>query len=137
MALTHLADTSVLTRLRTPAVASAIRPLLERAALARTTMTDLEIGFSARNSQEWYALADALNICLPIEIESRHFHRALELQRLLAGDGHRGRKIPDLLIAAAAEHHGLAVLHHDSDYDLISAVTGQPVEWVVPAGSVD
>jgi hypothetical protein len=29
------------------------------------------------------------------------------------------------------------VLHYDSDYDLISAITGQPAEWVVPAGSVD
>jgi hypothetical protein len=29
------------------------------------------------------------------------------------------------------------VLHYDSDFDHISAVTGQPTEWVVPQGSVD
>jgi hypothetical protein len=28
------------------------------------------------------------------------------------------------------------VLHHDTDFDRIAAVTGQPVEWVVPRGSV-
>jgi hypothetical protein len=28
------------------------------------------------------------------------------------------------------------VLHYDHDFDLIAAVTGQPTEWVVPAGSI-
>lgn len=50
---------------------------------------------------------------------------------------HRGVSLPDLLIAACAEAHGMTVLHHDSDYELISSVTGQPVEWVVPRGSAD
>ena len=56
---------------------------------------------------------------------------------MLAAKHQRGRKIPDLLIAAAAEAHGLTVLHYDADFDRISAVTGQRCEWVVPAGSVD
>ena len=42
----------------------------------------------------------------------------------------------DLLVAAAAEKEGLTVLHYDSEYDTIAAVTGQPVEWVVPRGTV-
>lgn len=137
MALTHLADTSVLTRLASPSVAAAIRPLLERGALARTSMTDLEIGFSARNAKEWHALVDALDLCAPVAVQASYFERALEVQRALAGAGQRGRKIPDLLIAAAAERHSLTVLHYDGDYELIAGVTGQPVEWVVPAGSVD
>jgi len=41
------------------------------------------------------------------------------------------------LIAAAAEENGLAVLHYDADFDLITRVTGQPCEWVVPAGTID
>ena len=49
----------------------------------------------------------------------------------------RARKVPDLLIAAAAEARGLTVLHYAADFDRIAAVTGQPCEWVVPAGSVD
>jgi hypothetical protein len=36
--------------------------------------------------------------------------------------------VPDLLIAAIAEHAGLTVLHHDKDFDLIAGVTGQPTE---------
>jgi predicted nucleic acid-binding protein len=59
------------------------------------------------------------------------------VQRLLASKHQRGRKIPDLLIAAAAEGEGLVVLHYDADFDRIAAVTGQRSEWVVPAGSID
>jgi hypothetical protein len=36
--------------------------------------------------------------------------------------------VPDLLIAATAELAGLAVLHHDEDYDIIADVTGQQLE---------
>ena len=56
---------------------------------------------------------------------------------MLASRSQRGRKIPDLLVAAAAEDIGATVLHYDSDFDIISSVTGQPTEWVVPAGTVD
>lgn len=57
--------------------------------------------------------------------------RAVEVQRLLAGRGqHRAPSIPDLLIAAAAELNDLVVLHVDEDFELIAAITGQPVEWV-------
>ncbi|MFN0092069.1 MAG: PIN domain nuclease, partial [Acidimicrobiales bacterium] len=38
--------------------------------------------------------------------------------------------------AAAAESAGLVVLHYDRDFELIASVTRQPVEWIVPAGSV-
>ena len=43
----------------------------------------------------------------------------------------------DLVIAAAAEAAGLSVLHYDSDYDRIAAVTNQPTEWIAPLGSLD
>jgi hypothetical protein len=44
--------------------------------------------------------------------------------------------VPDLLIAATGEVYGAAVVHYDRDFDAIAAVTGQPVEWIVPPGSV-
>lgn len=58
-------------------------------------------------------------------------------QRALANRGLRGRKIPDLLIAAVAQATGLTVFHYDHDYDLIAEVTGQDTKWVVPADTVD
>jgi predicted nucleic acid-binding protein len=55
--------------------------------------------------------------------------RAQQVQLVLAGKGqHRAPSIPDLLIGAVAELAGLNVLHLDKDFDLISSVTGQPVE---------
>jgi len=50
---------------------------------------------------------------------------------------HRGASLPDLLVAATAERHRVTVLHYDHDYDLIASVTGQPTQWVVPAGTAD
>ncbi|MFY1621463.1 hypothetical protein [Micromonospora sp. WMMD736] len=41
-----------------------------------------------------------------------------------------------MVIAAIAEHYGVAVLHYDHDFDRISAVTDQIVDWVgVRAGA--
>jgi predicted nucleic acid-binding protein len=43
---------------------------------------------------------------------------------------------PDLLVAAVAERERVTVLHYDGDYDFIAQVTSQPVQWVVPRGTV-
>lgn len=137
MALTHLLDTSVLTRLRKADIRAAIEPKAQLAQLARAGISDLEIGYSARNDLEWDRLAGALEVFELIETTAEHVVRARQLQRLLASRHQRGSKVPDLLIAAAAEARGLVVLHYDSDFDQIAAVTGQTCEWVVPAGSID
>jgi predicted nucleic acid-binding protein len=137
MALTHLLDTSVITRLSRPEIRAAIEPRAQLAQLARAGISDLEIGYSARNASEWDRLVGALDVFELIETTAEHVVRARRVQRLLATKHQRGRKVPDLLIAAAADARGLAVLHYDSDFDQIAAVTGQACEWVVPAGSID
>lgn len=137
MALKYLLDTSVIKRLSRPAVRRAVEPLAEAGAVARTQITDLEVGYSARNETEWQRLMVALSAFDLIESTASHHRRALGIQRLLAARSQRGRKIPDLLIAAAGEEHGLVVLHYDADFDLITAVTGQPCQWIVPAGTID
>ncbi len=137
MALTHLLDSSVLTRLHHAAVRAEVEPRAERGELARAGIGDLEIGYSARSAAEWDQLAEALQAFELVETTADHLRRARQVQRLLAARHQRGRKVPDLLIAAAAESRGLTVLHYDADFDRIAAVTGQPCEWVVPAGSVD
>ncbi|MGI8714973.1 MAG: PIN domain-containing protein [Solirubrobacteraceae bacterium] len=137
MALTHLVDSSVLTRLRQTAVREAIQPRAERSELARAGISDLEIGYSARDAAEWDRLADALGVFELVETTADHVRRARQVQRLLAAKHQRGQKLPDLLIAAAAEARDLTVLHFDADFDRIAAVTGQRCEWLVPAGSID
>lgn len=137
MALTCLLDTSVLTRLREPGVREAIEPRAERSELACAGITDLEIGYSARSAAEWDRLAEALDAFELVETTNEHLRRARQVQRLLASKHQRGGKVPDLLVAAAAESRNLTILHYDADFDRIAAVTGQPCQWVVPAGSVD
>jgi predicted nucleic acid-binding protein len=132
----YLLDTSVLKRLRDPRVRELIESLTQRALVARSTICDLEVGYSARNGAEWEQLSDALQAFTSVETTAGHVRRAIQVQRLLAIRSERGRKIPDLLIAATAEEQGMAVLHYDHDFDLIAAVTGQPVQWVVPAGEI-
>jgi len=138
MALTHLLETSVLTRMSKPVVAEAVRALeLEPDQLGRTSISDLEICFAARNAAEWDRLALSLKTYTLLETTATDVRRAKEVQRLLAVKHQRGRKLPDLLIAATAEAAKLTILHYDADFDLIASVTGQSCQWIVPAGSVD
>jgi len=137
VALTYLVDTSVLKRLGRPEVRDVIGPLAATGQLGRPTNCDLEVGYSARNSEERARLIHALGAFDEVPTTAEHVTRALQVQRLLAQGSQRGRKIPDLLIAAAAEALGVTVLHYDADFDLIASVTRQRCTWVVPAGSVD
>ena len=136
MALRFLLDTSVVKRLRYLDVRSAIEPLAAAGELGRPSICDLEVGYSARNAQEWDQLVGALDAFQAVDITSAHLRRALQVQRLLAARSQRGRKIPDLLAAAAAEELEATVLHYDADFDLIGSVTGQRCQWVVPPGSI-
>lgn len=137
MALRFLVDTSVLKRLGHLDVRGVIEPLAARGELGRASICDLEVGYSARNAAEWDELLRALDAFAPVETTAAHIVRALQVQRLLAERSKRGRKIPDLLVAAAAEELSITVLHYDADFDLISEVTGQDSQWVVPAGTID
>lgn len=137
MAITHLVDTSVLTRFGSSSVRQALEPSVQLGVVGRAGISDLEIGFSARSAEEWDALTTALDVMVLIPTTAEHFIRARQVQRLLAANGLRGRKIPDLLIAAAAEERGLTVFHYDADFDYIAQVTGQAVTWIVPRGSID
>jgi len=136
VALTVLVDTSVLKRLGHPDVRKAVEPLAAAGRLGRPRICDLEVGYSARTADEWDQLLEALDAFDAVDTTAAHVRRALQVQRLLAQRSQRGRKIPDLLVAAAAEALDATVLHYDSDFDLIASVTGQRCTWVVPAGSV-
>lgn len=137
MALTHLLDTSVVKRLGRPQVREIVEPLAATGQLGRPSICDLEVGYSAHNAAEWDHLVGALEAFDPVATTAAHLRRALQVQRLVAQRGQRGRKIPDLLVAAAAEELDISVLHYDADFDLIATVTGQACQWVVPAGTVE
>jgi predicted nucleic acid-binding protein len=72
-----------------------------------------------------------------LDVTADVMDRALAVHHELASRSqHRNFRLPDLIIAATAELNGAVVLHYDVDYDRIAKVTGQPVEWVAPQGSL-
>ena len=133
----YLGDTSALARGTRPQVEPRLTPLLEMGLVARCTPTDLEAGVSSTSPASHRALRGILSVWPFVAMDQRVLNRAVEVQDALAERSQqRGVKIADLLIAAAAEAAGLVVLHYDHDFDLIAEVTGQPAEWIVPAGTV-
>ena len=135
MAAPFLADTSVLARLASPPIREALRSMAFDGAY--TTLSALELGYASRNASEWDRTNAALGLFEQVDVEPHHLRRAAAVQRTLAERGLRRRSVPDLIIAACAEDHGLTVLHYDRDFDHIASVTGQLVQWIVPAGSID
>lgn len=135
---TYLADKSALTRRETrPQVRAVIEPLLVSGQIATCGIVDLELLYSATSPTVYERLARGLRALPRAELDEQVLDRALEVQSRLARRAqHRAVPLPDLMIAACAEAAGLTVLHYDADFDRIAAVTGQPVRWVVPRGSV-
>ncbi|MQM27810.1 PIN domain nuclease [Glycomyces albidus] len=133
-----IVDTSIMARQQKPRISERIRTFSDRGVLGICSMVMMEMLTSARNQREaeiWLTLAREFE-CLPMPDEI--WDRAIAVQsKLVQQSLHRAVKLPDLLIAATAERHGVTVLHYDRDYDRIAEVTGQPVEWVVPPGEAD
>ena len=135
MALKYIADKSALARLTHAAVAARLSPLF--AEVATCSVIDLELLYSARTHADLVGALRERRALPHVAMAQSDFDRAIEvLERLARRGHHRAAGIPDLLIAAVAERNGLTLLHYDKDFDVIAKVTGQRVEWVVPAGSV-
>ena len=130
----YLVDTSVLTRLRKPGVAATLLALDD---VRYSPITALEYRFSASNAAEWDLLSSVLDGFGRAPMVTGIFERCDEVQRLLADRGLKGRKPPDLVIAAHAELAGLTVVHYDHDFEHIASVTGQPAIWIAPPGTLD
>jgi predicted nucleic acid-binding protein len=104
---------------------------ISRGLVRLSTITRLELGYSARSGDTGRRQFTLPPLSLmPIEhLTPAIEDRAFQVQMLLADRGqHRAPSIPDLLIAATAEKAGLTVLAVDKDFDLIAAITGQPID---------
>jgi len=133
-----LVDKSALWRADHDEVGERLEALI-KSGLARVSIaTELEIGYSARSTGDYNLMRErVVERLIPVALPYRAEGRARDVQKALVQRGqHRAVSIPDLLIAATAEIEDLTVLHYDSDFDLITEVTGQPTEWVVRQGSI-
>jgi predicted nucleic acid-binding protein len=132
-----LVDKSALARMPQEPVRRRLAPIIEAGEAATCSIVHLEVLYSVRNFEEHARTRRRRSLAyVKIPLTEDVFERAMDVQGELSKSGRHRIPIPDLLIAAAAEKAGLTVLHYDSDYDTIAEVTGQPVEWVVPRGSV-
>jgi len=128
MTTAWLIDKSAIDRLHLAANAEAWVDRIEQGLVRITTVTRLEIGFSARSVADRRSLFTEPPVTsMPIEYLTPMIEeRAVEIQSALAERGqHRVLSIPDDLIAASAELAELTVLHMDKDFELIAAITGQ------------
>lgn len=118
-----LLDKSAAARIDQPEVADQVDKLAGSLCICPIGM--LEQLYSARSAPHYDALVMELSTNLQVvDAPPDILQRALALQRDLAH--HRGMwhrtPIPDLLIAEIALHHGLGVVHVDSDYERIARV---------------
>ena len=129
-----LIDKSALVRLGASAEAVVWAERIQRGLVRITTVTLLEIGYSAREASDLDAGLHGPPVgSMPIEYATPTAEdRAVHVLTLLADRGqHRAPSVPDLIIAATAESAGLVVLHDDKDFELIAEVTRQPVQRLI------
>jgi predicted nucleic acid-binding protein len=136
--LRWLIDKSALGRVGLPSVADVLHDRMSRGLVGISIATELEVGFSAQSVDGYHQMRTRLiQALVPVALPARAEDRAREVQSALVERAqHRAVSVPDLLIASTAEIEGLTVLHYDADFDLIAAITGQSMEWVVPRGSI-
>lgn len=137
----ELADTSawIWTRVVAGELRREFDETVVEGAVATCDMVRLELLHSAQNASEFRALRQDLEALPDCPIGKEQWERALEVYEELAHRGglhHRAVRHPDLLIAAAAEAAGVAVLHYDEDYERIAAITAQEVRWIAQRGSL-
>ena len=108
-----LADKSALVRMPHPSVREVLEPLIMTGDVARCSVVDLEVLFSARHHRDFVEVRDEREDAFPlVDTQQADFDRAVEVMEGLAAKGHhRAVSLPDL-------------------------VTGQPMRWVVRRGSV-
>lgn len=114
-----------------------MEPLVVSGEIATCGIVELELLYSATSPANYRLLAEAVEGMPRAPTDEGCLARAKEVQGMLAETSrHRAVPLPDLIVAACAERAGLTVLHYDADFELISSLTGQAHQWVVPRGSV-
>jgi predicted nucleic acid-binding protein len=119
----YLLDTSGLVRLlREPKLQSAWYDAIDAGVVASCYPQRTEFLYSARSSHEYDQIAEMFTDLYPDVSVPKNAGRwigAVQRRMAQAGD-HCSASAVDLLIAATAAHHGLAVLHDDADYRVVA-----------------
>jgi len=124
--------------MRHPAVASVLEPLILTGDLGTCGIIELEVLYSAISASDLRTTRLQRAAAFPrFPMMETDFGAAENLMTALADGGrHRAAGVADLLIAAVAIRHQLAVYHYDADFEHIAAVSPLRAMWVVPKGSL-
>lgn len=134
-----VADNSAWARAAHPAVRDEWRAALLGGQILTTPVVMLEVLFSARDGPGFDEVESALRALDVLPLTPETGELATRAQRELARVHplyHRSAKIPDLLVAAAAQLAGVGVLHHDEDFDRIASVLEVESRWIAPRGAL-
>jgi predicted nucleic acid-binding protein len=105
--------------------------------IATCPIVVMELLWTAQTGGEFEELRLDLEALPQLPIDQETWNRATDVwHELVVAHQHREVKIPDLLVAAAAEIAGVAVCHYERDFEAISEITGQPVRAIAPIGSL-
>lgn len=132
----HLADKSAWEQARYDGSArERLHDLREANQLAVCVVSMAELLYSARNADELARLRIDLSALPYLRMTAEAEQHIADVMSALALRGQHRTSIPDLMLAAIAHAQSAVVLHYDSDYERIAAVTGQAHEWIVPRGT--
>nr|WP_239148861.1 PIN domain-containing protein [Streptomyces sp. SID12501] len=124
-------DTSGLVRLLSdPKLRSAWYDAIDAGAVASCFVQRAEFLYSARNGREYDEIAEMFADLYPDASVPKNAGRwisAVQHRMAQAGE-HRSASAVDLVIAATAAHHGLAVLHDDADYRAVARHASDLIE---------
>jgi predicted nucleic acid-binding protein len=134
-----IADTSAWARAAAPAVKEEWTEALRNRQIATCPIVKLELLYSARDAREFDELEAMLAELRDVPITRSVTNAALHAFRRFAHVQplhQRTAKLPDLLIAAAAQDGRVGVLHYDAHFDRLSEVLEFESRWIAPAGSL-
>jgi predicted nucleic acid-binding protein len=133
-----IADTSAWARAHHAGVRVEWSKAVRSGQVATCPIVNLELLYSTRGASDFDRLAEDLAQLRDIPITRSVTNAALHAFRQLADAGplhHRSVKLPDLLIAAAAQDAAVGVLHYDEVFDRLATVLQFESRWVARRGS--
>lgn len=133
-----IADKSAWKRARHPAVADAWRRAVAAGQIATCPIVNMELLYSARDAASFDDRERLLSALRDVPITRSVTNAAIAAMRDLVARRplyHRV-KLPDALIAAAAQDVGIGVLHYDRHYDRLAEVLQFESRWIAPPGTL-
>jgi predicted nucleic acid-binding protein len=119
-----LADKSASERAGDPRVGAAWTAAVRAGRVVTCMPVRYELLFSTRDADSFVALESRLAALRDVAVTSSVQRAAMTAHRELARLGrlHHRVPLPDLLIAAVAQEHGLTIVHEDRHFELLQRV---------------